>query len=277
MNAQERNQADRYLDKELTGSDRESFETRLKESNDLKREFNLHRLLRDGIRMADDKRISDSIEKFIDYKRPAVPYPLQLTLLFLVIMVAGILIWNYNEKVTGRFSLSHLLDRSNFTSADSAFHSEETDQLIPVKKTPAASTAITTEKEVSTDGATGMSSEPNIVIKQDQLLVSAMIWPVRLNTEPADSGNAAAGMDDRQAGPGAGYEVEFWVSPVNYQGYRLMNDKLILFGIAEPDAIQLYELDHQLWLKYGSKFFHLNKSSDFEPLMASVDLPSLLR
>lgn len=277
MNAQERKQADRYLDNELTGSDRESFEKLINENGDLSRDIAFHRLLREGIRNADDKRLSDSIEKFIDYRRPAVPYPLQLTLLFLVITVAGILIWNYNEKVTGRFSLSHLLERSNFNLADTTAQTEELKSKSPVKQVPVASTGVASNTEDSITGNTDKTTEPNIVIKQDQLLVSAMIWPVRLQTEPADTGNVNDPDNARATGTEAGYEVEFWVSPVNYQGYRLSKDKLILFGIPEPDAIQLYELDEQLWLKYGSKFYHLSETTEFEPLMASVDLPSLLR
>ena len=64
---------------------------------------------------------------------------------------------------------------------------------------------------------------------------------------------------------------------MNYKGYKLINDKLILFGIEEPDAVKLYSKENKLWMKYGQDFYFLEPSEDFGSLIKTNEIPSALK
>ncbi|MHC1708095.1 MAG: hypothetical protein AB9842_11340 [Bacteroidales bacterium] len=61
--------------------------------------------------------------------------------------------------------------------------------------------------------------------------------------------------------------VEFWKSPVNYTGYKLSANRLILFGSFIPDEISLEYHNPKLYLKYRNNYYVLETSSDFQNLV----------
>jgi hypothetical protein len=61
--------------------------------------------------------------------------------------------------------------------------------------------------------------------------------------------------------------VEYWSSPVNYRGYRVGKNKLILFGI-DPDApLKAYFYNGEFFLKSNEGIFELQYSGDFLPFI----------
>ena len=67
------------------------------------------------------------------------------------------------------------------------------------------------------------------------------------------------------------------MSPVNYRGYKLINEKIILFGIEEPDAVQLFSKEEKLWMKYGQTFYCLEHSDNFESFVPTSEIPSAIK
>jgi hypothetical protein len=43
----------------------------------------------------------------------------------------------------------------------------------------------------------------------------------------------------------------------------MSKNKLILYGIEEPDAVKLYRMNDVLFMKYGNEFFRLVNTFDF--------------
>lgn len=123
------------------------------------------------------------------------------------------------------------------------------------------------------------SQQQEIVIKKDQLLMTRTLSVVdkhasepkreaegtvtALEQSAIEKLNPAAGLVAEEPSRFDSYDVEFWLSPINYRGYKLIRNKLILFGIEEPDAVRLYRYDGELILKYGVEYFRLIPSSDF--------------
>jgi hypothetical protein len=65
-----------------------------------------------------------------------------------------------------------------------------------------------------------------------------------------------------------GMYVEFWRSPVNYSGYKLSNNTLVLFGIYEYTQIRLqYMSTGLLRLKYHEKIYDLKCTEEFNALI----------
>ncbi len=50
-------------------------------------------------------------------------------------------------------------------------------------------------------------------------------------------------------------KVEFWKSPINYTGYKFANDKLVLFGVFEPSAVNIdYQNDNYILIYKDVKY-----------------------
>ncbi len=65
-----------------------------------------------------------------------------------------------------------------------------------------------------------------------------------------------------------GIYVEFWQSPINYTGYKLSHNTLVLFGIYQYTAIHLkYMPNGLLQLNYLNNEFNLRCTDDFIPLL----------
>jgi hypothetical protein len=63
---------------------------------------------------------------------------------------------------------------------------------------------------------------------------------------------------------GTSVKVEFWQSVVNFKGYKLNGNKLLLFDIKRDENVNLKFLDNQLYLKKNGYYYKLNGSETFE-------------
>ena len=70
--------------------------------------------------------------------------------------------------------------------------------------------------------------------------------------------------------------VEYWKSPVGFNGYKYNYSSLALYGVDEEESISFKELDNRLYLKRGAKFFHLEKNGSYNKFVA-VTNPTLLK
>ncbi|HOH99044.1 MAG TPA: hypothetical protein PLE85_00755 [Bacteroidales bacterium] len=61
--------------------------------------------------------------------------------------------------------------------------------------------------------------------------------------------------------------VEFWRSPINYTGYRMSENKLVLFGIFAIDSVMLIKRDDTMWLTMMDDVYPISETYDFKPLV----------
>lgn len=298
MTQDERLFVDRYLAGSLTGLELKEFIDKLESNEDFKKDVSFHNLLIEGIYEAENKRVTSAIEKHIGYEKPFVPIALKLIVTFLIFTAGGIVLWNY-------IGPDKEAKRQNYFSLD-FFRKHSIDTMVPVveadnnqkirkmesKKTIAQTDTIINQSEaINVDtGIISPTEASEIVVKKDQLLISFILKPIDINeaTTNNESSSSIANSTVDKLNPSGGlpeidrrkienYYIEFWVSPVNYIGYKLSKDKLILFGVEEPDAVQLYTKDDKLWMKYGKEYYTLVESDDFESLINSEEIPSALK
>ena len=113
-------------------------------------------------------------------------------------------------------------------------------------------------------------SEELIVVKKDELLFSKNIKLVDLD-EKSDAQDhrkdslvqLASGITEPSSYT---FMIEFWKSPINYRGYKMGRNKLILFGMEATDNPNLYKVKDCLFLKNGNRFYKIDKNSEFQPL-----------
>lgn len=63
--------------------------------------------------------------------------------------------------------------------------------------------------------------------------------------------------------------VEFWRSPINYRGYLLTDNKLVLYGIYIFEDVSLEIRNNKLYMLYQNNYFLLEKNDDFQPFISS--------
>lgn len=62
--------------------------------------------------------------------------------------------------------------------------------------------------------------------------------------------------------------VEFWKSPINYKGYKFLNNKLILFGIYQYDFAAFEFKNGNLYLTYLNNYYPIEKTNEFKQLLS---------
>jgi hypothetical protein len=65
--------------------------------------------------------------------------------------------------------------------------------------------------------------------------------------------------------------VEFWMSPLNFSGYKLSHSKLILYGFEQPEAFSLHSDGNTYFVKYFDNFYPVSHTLEFKPLVPLSD------
>lgn len=117
-----------------------------------------------------------------------------------------------------------------------------------------------------------ISDDEDIVVRKDELLSATTVSIVNINKDSVVFVNQAdsllqevSGIRDDKNTDKQFFEVELWKSPLNYKGYRLSKNKLLVYGVTSVDDIKIYKLDDVLYFKNASFVFKLEQSNDFSP------------
>jgi len=110
----------------------------------------------------------------------------------------------------------------------------------------------------------------NIVIRKDELLTAHTVEVLNINPVASNSvtqkdsiAAKMAGVREERSSGRQFSSVEFWSSPLNFKGYKMSHNKVVLYGISEPENMKLYKLDDEVYLLCGTAVFHLEYSNDF--------------
>ena len=290
---EDRHIIDRFLQGDLSGIERENFNQRVREDEKFRGEVELLKIIYSGIHKANQDKLKSMILSSLNYRKPTIPFALKMIVTFLVVTGVGITLWFY----VGNESANKDQSKSWFAFLKSKKSVDNNAVEIPKQKPPlkprnevltdsvaqegdaerAAADSVPEQisnEKTALDSIQPATSNEEIIVKQDQLLIGTTIV-VEDKSEAGFEGN------DKQLTSGAlsklnpgadlpeeekvssDYQVEFWVSPINYRGYKMSKNKLILFGIDEPEAVKLYRVKDALYMSYLKDYYRLNTSFDF--------------
>ena len=236
--------------------------------------------------------MKEVIVSSLDYRKPAIPFALKMIVTFMVVTIVGISLWFYvgNETATTDQSNSWFAFLKSKSKDEHSKSAEE--KTIPAPRQKSVVSADTSSVEsheaenindtlqtevqiptANTDTIPVTTEDETIVVKQDQLLISTTIniedkseavkEPEKtLSSEAVEHLNPAADLPEKEKAP-ATFITEFWVSPINYRGYKMSKNKLVLFGIEEPDAVKLYRVNDGIYMSYLKEYYKLNDTFDF--------------
>lgn len=121
------------------------------------------------------------------------------------------------------------------------------------------------------------SSPPAIILNTDDIVVKKEVLLQQLTTKvvkPSSSGHQTPNKQidsllhknsniktvDRDV-----YKIEYWESPIHYKGYKLANNKLVLYGL-EPDfKNQLVLLEDHLYFRHETGLFLIEPTFNSKP------------
>jgi hypothetical protein len=126
--------------------------------------------------------------------------------------------------------------------------------------------------KISDSSALATMNREEFVIRKDERITSRTVeiqnnGPVASNSVIQKDSVAAKMAGVREDHPYARQYavVEFWSSPLNYKGYKMSLNKVILYGLSESENVRLYKLEDEIYLQSGSSTFHLEYSNEFHP------------
>jgi len=119
--------------------------------------------------------------------------------------------------------------------------------------------------------------EDKIVVRKDELLSSKKIQVKNLEeaTTPTEIDTLLekiSGIHNKNADS---FAVEFWESPINYRGYKMTKNKIILFGINQNEEIKLFQLDGKIIMSQNKNYYSLHFTDNFKQF-EKITSPSVL-
>lgn len=114
----------------------------------------------------------------------------------------------------------------------------------------------------------GIYNEENIVVKKDELISARTVdMQVIKGTKDIVPGNSDSLLNKisgvKKETPVTSYKVEFWMSPLNYKGYKMLKNKIILYGINPAEPVKFYKLDGVVYCRTSSLLYKLDYSPEF--------------
>jgi len=67
------------------------------------------------------------------------------------------------------------------------------------------------------------------------------------------------------------FRLEFWQSPVNFKGFKLIRNGIISFGLDPEDITKLFDLNGTLILRSGNFFYRIYPTDRFMPYQRITD------
>lgn len=119
------------------------------------------------------------------------------------------------------------------------------------------------------------SAREEIIVKKE-LLIASYLVKIKYLTEDTTSFSATDSSLSRlsdiplQASQVA-VNVNFWQSPINYQGYKFGNRQLVLFGLLPVEDVQVLKLEKDFYLNYINSFYLLKETFEFAPYQPVID------
>ena len=297
---EERLLIDRYLEGHLSGIELQEFMECLETEAVFRERVSMQNLLVEGIIICADKDLQDALIESISYRKPMVPLGLKLILTFLFITISGIILWNYlghdssGEKKPllsfswlsgsgGKKSPAVNQDDANDKEKKSKNNSDQGMSSGIANEENVDALENQTQNETKMDSSIYFENQSSheFVVKKDQLLISQNIIVEEGSAQPISKRKLKkdSSLSEKVAiklNPAAGLEVngssdegdskllvEFWISPINYKGYKYHTDKFILFGMQEPDQVRLFTFDGNLYMNYLNDYFILEPSEEY--------------
>lgn len=275
----------------LDGRELQEFEAQLEREPDLKREALFRKSVIDAIREVRRLELKNYIKSQSQVRLAANPWGKVWTIASIIIIVVAAAVYfidlnnifpqNNTTKENTAPVIAPIADQietdTNLvfddTSAIDVAENEPTVEYAEenihnniqqeeIKRNRAEETG-----KIETAVDTALSEEENneeIIVKRDELLTTINLKVIDKSAEADTTENLSTSTIEKlnpeaklpEPAPKQDmFRVELWKSPINFRGYRLVKNRLTLFGVEQAVILRLYRLDDELYLEYGPRQF----------------------
>ncbi len=110
--------------------------------------------------------------------------------------------------------------------------------------------------------------DEEINVRKDEMIAMRTISVMNINEDTDKSTTdsllqTVSGIRDDSKNALVSFKVEFWQSPVNYRGYKMGKNKIVLFGMKEDDDVQLYKIKDEIYLRQNENFYRMDYINEF--------------
>lgn len=111
-------------------------------------------------------------------------------------------------------------------------------------------------------------NEEDIIVRRDELLESRVLELVLLDGKPkSNKTDSLLKLIDNSGSEKTQHKIEYWKSPVNYRGFKMIRTNIIVFGLETGENSRLYSYEQELYLKHGSSVYKIYQTSVFQPFV----------
>ena len=177
------------------------------------------------------------------------------------------------KKYIGQQSAPTGKDTSHKSMTSAEMLAQKYSKEVPVRKVMAEADSLlrdvgTVKKDSSSAYSTARINE-NFIVRKDELLDAKNYEVINLqqneSANPADSLlEKISGIKDTKKSILASFKVEYWQSPINYKGYKMTKNKIVLFGIKPEDNLKLFHLDDDIFMKHNQNYYKLYFTDEYK-------------
>lgn len=176
---------------------------------------------------------------------------------------------NQNSKTELTTVKNEAENIENFDSLhiDESIELDESDSMFFAN---ADTTHLNKKKEEIQDDNLFEEPTNKINIQKEELLFSIELFVIVLDTvttKPQLKDTLVEKVADVKPKPeNLKYKVEFWDSPINFSGYKMANNRLVLFGLEYFESqTKLFSYKQKTYLKNLNDYYLLEISYDYKP------------
>ena len=126
--------------------------------------------------------------------------------------------------------------------------------------------------EESTSSKMAEASNEEIVVKRDELILTKDVQVNQFTTDSKDRKRDSLIQTLQGGNPTpVPFKVEFWESPINYRGYRLLKNKVVVFGLNPTLNTSVSLLKGKYYLRHGQAVYQLQEHADFEAFLIETN------
>lgn len=108
------------------------------------------------------------------------------------------------------------------------------------------------------------SHDEEITINKDEFLGSKRVKIQYLN-KPSNKDSLMKEMLGIKNHLPTDLSIQFWESPINFVGYKLSHNTLVVYGLPEQFEYEVYAKDQVLYLSNEAFFYQIKETHEFKP------------
>ena len=108
-------------------------------------------------------------------------------------------------------------------------------------------------------------TDEDIIVRRDELLESRSLELIVLDGKAkSNKSDSLFKLIDNNGNEKTQFKIEFWKSPINYRGFKMIRNNIIAFGLETSENCKLFSYEQQYYLKHGSAVYKIYLTSDFQ-------------